>query len=135
MAKQNDQRTKTLSISITPELADVLSAHVESGLYKSASEVIREALRLLFKVERAQQASAGTGDGPLSLAAARFESLLELSRMGQAIQVEKLRRAEPGLSEEQLQARLSALGDSMEAGEGLRIAPERLEKFKLRGQD
>jgi antitoxin ParD1/3/4 len=45
------QRT-TLNISITPELDEFLRSRVESGRYQTASEVVREALRLLERHER-----------------------------------------------------------------------------------
>ena len=36
-----------MNISLTPELEELISKKVESGMYHSASEVIREGLRLL----------------------------------------------------------------------------------------
>jgi antitoxin ParD1/3/4 len=36
-----------MNVSLTPELEEMVSQKVESGLYTSASEVIREGLRLL----------------------------------------------------------------------------------------
>jgi len=36
-----------MNVSLTPELKKFVSAKVESGRYNSASEVVREALRLL----------------------------------------------------------------------------------------
>lgn len=36
-----------MNVSLTPELEDLVNQKVESGLYNSASEVIREGLRLL----------------------------------------------------------------------------------------
>jgi antitoxin ParD1/3/4 len=36
-----------MNISLTPELEALIQAKVKSGLYHSASEVVREALRLL----------------------------------------------------------------------------------------
>jgi antitoxin ParD1/3/4 len=36
-----------MNISLTPELDEYVAAKVNSGLYQSASEVVREALRLL----------------------------------------------------------------------------------------
>ncbi len=36
-----------MNVSLTPELEQLVAAKVESGRYTSASEVIREALRLL----------------------------------------------------------------------------------------
>ncbi len=37
----------TLNISLTPELVELVNDKVRSGMYHSASEVIREGLRLL----------------------------------------------------------------------------------------
>src|SRR5437868_7858910 len=37
----------TMNISLTPELVELVNAKVTSGMYHSASEVIREGLRLL----------------------------------------------------------------------------------------
>lgn len=37
----------TLNISLTPELAALIDEKVSSGMYHSASEVVREGLRLL----------------------------------------------------------------------------------------
>ena len=36
-----------MNVSLTPELEKLVAQKVESGLYNSASEVVREALRLL----------------------------------------------------------------------------------------
>ncbi len=49
-----------ISISLTPELLGLVKAKVESGRYTSASEVVREALRLL---ERADQREADQAEG------------------------------------------------------------------------
>ena len=40
-----------MNISITPELEKFIAAKVESGMYSSASEVVREGLRLLSERE------------------------------------------------------------------------------------
>jgi len=37
----------TLSISLTPQLENLVRAKIDSGMYSSVSEVVREALRLL----------------------------------------------------------------------------------------
>ena len=42
----------TMNVNLTPELDEFIRSRVESGMYNSASEVVREALRLL--VERDQ---------------------------------------------------------------------------------
>lgn len=36
-----------MNVSLTPELEDLINTKVQSGMYHSASEVIREGLRLL----------------------------------------------------------------------------------------
>ena len=42
----------TMNISLTPKLEKLVNDRVKSGLYTSASEVIREALRLLDSRDR-----------------------------------------------------------------------------------
>lgn len=41
-----------MNISLTPELERIVRRKVDSGLYNNASEVIREALRLMVEQER-----------------------------------------------------------------------------------
>lgn len=43
---------KTKNVSLTPELDRFVAERVASGRYRSASEVVRAALRLLEKDER-----------------------------------------------------------------------------------
>jgi antitoxin ParD1/3/4 len=43
-----------MNISLTPQLQDLVKRKVDSGLYGSASEVVREALRLLEERDRLQ---------------------------------------------------------------------------------
>ena len=45
-----------MNVSLTPELEKFVSAKVESGRYNSASEVVREALRLLEENDSARAA-------------------------------------------------------------------------------
>lgn len=45
-----------MNVSLTPELEKFVSIKVESGRYNSASEVVREALRLLEEHEQARAA-------------------------------------------------------------------------------
>lgn len=44
-----------MNVSLTPELEKLIDDRVKSGRYTSASEVIREALRLLERFDDAQQ--------------------------------------------------------------------------------
>lgn len=41
-----------MNVSLTPELSKLVHAKVKSGLYLSASEVVRDALRLLDERDR-----------------------------------------------------------------------------------
>jgi antitoxin ParD1/3/4 len=44
-----------MNVSLTPELEKLVARKVESGLYQSASEVIREGLRLLDDQDRMRE--------------------------------------------------------------------------------
>lgn len=44
-----------MNVSLTPEFERLIDERVKSGRYTSASEVIREALRLLDRFDEAQQ--------------------------------------------------------------------------------
>jgi antitoxin ParD1/3/4 len=41
-----------MHVSLTPELEKMVKSHVDSGLYNSASEVVREALRLWLEQQQ-----------------------------------------------------------------------------------
>lgn len=45
-----------MNVSLTPDLEKFVSTKVESGRYNSASEVVREALRLLAEYDSARAA-------------------------------------------------------------------------------
>jgi antitoxin ParD1/3/4 len=61
-----------MNVSLTPELDEFVAAKVESGCYASASEVIREALRLLDEHDRARAAQIAAFNRELG---ARLQSL------------------------------------------------------------
>jgi antitoxin ParD1/3/4 len=46
-----------MNVSLTPELEKYVQSKVESGRYTSASEVVREALRLLEQKEQEREAA------------------------------------------------------------------------------
>jgi antitoxin ParD1/3/4 len=48
-------KEKLMNVSLTPELEKLVTEKVESGLYQSASEVIREGLRLLDNQDRIRE--------------------------------------------------------------------------------
>ncbi len=45
-----------MNVNLTPQLEELVRAKVVSGLYTSASEVVREALRLMDEQDRLRQA-------------------------------------------------------------------------------
>jgi antitoxin ParD1/3/4 len=47
----------SLNVSLTPELEQFVQSRVKSGRYQTASEVIREGLRLLEEREQAREAA------------------------------------------------------------------------------
>src|ERR1700676_884529 len=49
----------TLNVSLTPQLEDLVRQKVSSGRYNSASEVVREALRLMDTYERVRESALG----------------------------------------------------------------------------
>lgn len=70
----------SLNVSLPPELENRVRQHVESGLYSSASEVIREALRLFEAYQSVQAASlaslkAELDQGVADIAAGRVREL------------------------------------------------------------
>ena len=81
-----------MNVSLTDELGEFVNAKVSSGRYTSASEVVREALRLLERHEQmeaaklewlreAYRAGIDSGDaGELDLAALKAEARSKLGR-------------------------------------------------------
>jgi len=45
-----------MNVNLTPQLEDLVRSKVASGLYTSASEVVREALRLMGEQDRLREA-------------------------------------------------------------------------------
>ncbi len=45
-----------MNVNLTPQLEELVRAKVSSGMYTSASEVVREALRLMDESDRLRQA-------------------------------------------------------------------------------
>ena len=45
-----------MNVNLTPQLEELVRAKVDSGMYTSASEVVREALRLMDEQDRLRQA-------------------------------------------------------------------------------
>ena len=83
-----------MNVSLTPELERRIAEKVESGLYTTASEVVREGLRLLFQQEL------------------RREERLARLRADIAVGVEQLDRGE-GIPGDQVYAELTDMLDAM----------------------
>jgi len=82
----------SLNVSLPPELEKRVRQHVESGLYSSASEVIREALRLFEAYRGVQSASldslrADIAQGIADIEAGRVReiSIPDLKQRGRAL--------------------------------------------------
>ncbi len=58
---------KTRNVSLTPELEALVDRKVASGRYRSASEVVRAALRLLDERERRMERRLPTAQDPLNV--------------------------------------------------------------------
>ena len=54
-----------MNVSLTPELEQFVSTKVESGRYNSASEVVREALRLLEEYDAVRAAQLAQFNGEI----------------------------------------------------------------------
>ncbi|WP_371323925.1 type II toxin-antitoxin system ParD family antitoxin [Dechloromonas sp. ZY10] len=85
----------SLNVSLPPELEKRVRQHVESGLYSSASEVIREALRLFEAYQGVQAANlvalkADIAAGVEDMAAGRVRelNLAELKQRGRVLLAE-----------------------------------------------
>ena len=63
----------TVNVSLTPELDAFVQSRVASGRYQTASEVVREALRLLEREEREREAAFHDLKTKLELGAAQAE--------------------------------------------------------------
>ena len=87
-----------MKISLTPELERRIAEKVESGLYTTASEVVREGLRLLFSLDesREQRIERLRGDVQLGLdALARGETIPTEDVFAEATRRIEARRSPP----------------------------------------
>jgi antitoxin ParD1/3/4 len=74
----------TMNVSLTPELEDFVNDKVRTGLYNSASEVVRESLRLLRRQDELEK---------LQLNELRLEIQSSIKQMdaGEGIPIETVR--------------------------------------------
>ena len=78
-----------MNVSLTPELEHFVSTKVESGRYNSASEVVREALRLLEEQDQAKASQLAQFNRELGR---RLESLDQGHRVSPAEARARLRQ-------------------------------------------
>jgi len=69
-----------MNVSLTPALEKLVQQKVQSGLYNNASEVIREALRLMKETDEVRRAKlkklkAALAEGEADVASGRFTAL------------------------------------------------------------
>lgn len=64
-----------MNVSLTPELEKLISTEVRSGHYATASEVVREALRLFQRERILFYINAGIEQSATDLEAGRFTTL------------------------------------------------------------
>lgn len=63
-----------MNVSLTPELESMIAQKVRSGLYHSASEVVREGLRLLMQEDELKRLRLGIAAGVEQLQAGQTVS-------------------------------------------------------------
>lgn len=78
-----------MNVSLTPELEKFVDAKVESGRYNSASEVVREALRLLEEHDLAREARLASFNHELGQ---RLASLDRGQRVSPTVARDRLQR-------------------------------------------
>ena len=123
MAKKSEKRTTALSISLPEELARAVSRRVEGGLYATASEVIREALRLLLETEARH---AHWQQNPVGR---RLATTFELAELGAAMRATRLsREGDPAADSTTVKGNVE--DEDNQLAPGLRLAPKRLKKLK-----
>jgi antitoxin ParD1/3/4 len=62
-----------MNVSLTPQLEALIRSKVESGRYNNASEVVREALRLLESRDRLERLRVAVAIGEAQFARGEFE--------------------------------------------------------------
>ncbi len=129
-----------MNVSLTPDLERFIREKVDSGLYRSASEVVREGVRLLVARDRdgVRESEAGHAgeEGSLRVAersaadyavasesvsmnaaAAKFRQALEMLHLSYALMEQNLRRLDPEASGGDIRRRLTAWKSEADWGE------------------
>jgi antitoxin ParD1/3/4 len=136
----------SMNVSLTPDLERFIREKVGSGLYNSASEVVREALRLLVARDRDTLSSFRVAEEPtaiyggsraapsLEARATRLRQALEMLQLSYSLMEQNLRREDPEASDAEIDGRLAAWKREADWGEEapgyLERSPERLAKLR-----
>ena len=131
MAKRSVRRPATLRISLTPGLQAAVDARLASGLYASASELFREALRLLLQSEQVRPAPPASPDLRRTVRTDPLATTFELFDFGSALRAQKLRAAEPGITDDEIHRRMLAAAEAIESDHVIRPSPERLNRLRI----
>jgi len=83
-----------MNVSLTPDLEAVVRAKVESGLYNNASEVIREALRIIEREEKLQRLRQELDKGLRAIEEGR--TVTYTTELLDKLKAEAVRRSEVG---------------------------------------
>ncbi len=87
-----------MNVSLTPELDKFVADKVETGRYNSASEVVREALRLLEEHDRARGAQIAAFNRELGARLASLDSGIKVNPQAARKRIEEKSRARRQLS-------------------------------------
>lgn len=84
--------TMTMNINITPQLEEMVRMKVSSGMYNSASEVVRDALRMMAREDaKTAQLRADITDGIASSTAGTLDAEAIKSRGRKRLAVHTLK--------------------------------------------
>lgn len=112
------EKERQYEVSVPSELAAEISKRLNADGYSSVSELFVEAFRLLLRVE-----SGGAHES------ARLDAALSMQVLGHSGE-----RPPEGISEAEFRSRLKALDRREQLHDGVRLAPERVERI-LRGSE
>lgn len=87
-----------MNVSLTPELDKFVADKVETGRYNSASEVVREALRLLEEHDRARGAQIAAFNKELGARLASLDSGVKVNPQAARKRIEEKSRVRRQLS-------------------------------------
>ena len=76
------QSTMGMNVNLTPQLEELVRSKVASGLYTSASEVVREALRLMDEQDRLREAKLEQLRSDIRQGLAKYSARCRRSRRG-----------------------------------------------------